>query len=203
MYPLTYLALGDSYTIGEGLPLVQSFPYQTVSLLRAAGHSAPAPEIIAKTGWTTGELLEEVDRHRFLPVYDFVTLLIGVNNQYRGLPVPIYLSQLEVLIGKALSLAGGKPGRVSLLSIPDWGVTPFARERDGVKIAQELDEYNRLGEQLARQYAIRFQEITAESRIACRREDGLAADGLHPSGAVYAGWAAPLYRWMEAGRTEK
>ena len=124
----TYLALGDSYTIGEGVPLHKTFPYQTVCLLRKGGYTFYAPEIVAKTGWTTGELEAAIGEHLLLPKYDFVSLLIGVNNQYRGRSIIEYKEQFEHLLKKAISFAGGKPEHVVVLSIPDYGVTPFGQK---------------------------------------------------------------------------
>ena len=129
----SYLALGDSYTIGEGVPLYDSYPYQAVQLLRKTGKNFYAPEIIARTGWTTDELAAAIARTRLLPHYDLVTLLIGVNNQYRGRDLEEYGVQFEQILHQAIGLAQPQ-GSVLVLSIPDWGVSPFARipgERQG------------------------------------------------------------------------
>src|SRR5690349_12637420 len=135
----TYLALGDSYTIGESVPIYESFPYQTVQLLRRAGHNFHAAEIVAKTGWTTDELFNNITHTKLQSPYDFVSLLIGVNNQYRGRPVDEYKTQFNELLQQAISFAGNKPSHVIVLSIPDWGATPFAAGRDTKKIADEID----------------------------------------------------------------
>src|SRR5215207_9812148 len=134
----TYLALGDSYTIGESELLQKSFPYQTVQLMRRQGYNFFAPEIIAKTGWTTDELEEGIKQHTFLSRYDFVSLLIGVNNQYRDRDVMLYKMELEELLKKAIGFAGNKAGHVILVSIPDYSVTPFAQTKDPQKIAKEI-----------------------------------------------------------------
>ena len=130
MHTYSLLALGDSYSIGEGVMLHQNFPYQTVQILRTMGYEFHAPEIIAKTGWTTDELEEGMKGYRFLSRYDFVTLLIGVNNQYRGADIIPYKEQLEELLKKAITMANGKKEHVIMLSIPDYSVTPFADSMD-------------------------------------------------------------------------
>src|SRR5580658_7397742 len=141
----SYLALGDSYTIGEGVPLYESFPCQTVQLLRTSGESFAAPEIVARTGWTTDELIGAIAGTQLLPHYDFVSLLIGVNNEYRGRDLAEYEIQFELLLQQAIGLAGASPDYVFVLSIPDWSVTPFARSylpdaagRDKARIGREI-----------------------------------------------------------------
>ena len=188
----SYLALGDSYTIGEAVLLQQNFPYQVVQLLRSKGYAAAAPEIIAKTGWTTDELQAAMKDYRFLSSYDFVTLLAGVNNQYRGRQVIEYKEQFEQLLERAIALAGGKPGHVIIVSIPDYGVTPFARELDSGKIARELDVFNSVAKALSIQYKTHFVEITEASREAKNNTELVAADGLHPSAKEYARWAEKI-----------
>lgn len=191
----SYLALGDSYTIGEQVPLQDSFPYQTVQLLRnqfGNQHQFLAPEIIAKTGWTTDELSAQISATTFLPQYDFVSLLIGVNNQYRGRSVENFKPELEALITKAIAYAGGNNQHVFVISIPDWGVTPFAEGRDRNQIAIEIDQYNNTCEQIALQYQCHFLEITTSQRADSHLEEFIAEDKLHPSGKEYAKWAELL-----------
>lgn len=185
----TYLALGDSYTIGEALPIHENFPYQAVQLLRKQGFHFHAPEIVAKTGWTTSELADHLLHTKLNDHYDFVTLLIGVNNQYRGLAVADYLPDLEFLLKKALHFAAGKPERVLVLSIPDWGAMPFAAGREPEGIAKGIDEYNRAKKQLCDNQGIRFIDITASQRADAADAAFVAADNLHPSGKEYAKWA--------------
>ncbi|HEX4957173.1 MAG TPA: GDSL-type esterase/lipase family protein, partial [Lacibacter sp.] len=122
----SYLALGDSYTIGESVPMSKNFPHQTVTLLKKAGVNMNEPAIVAKTGWTTDELQEQLSLTRLAVPFDFVTLLIGVNNQYRGRSADEYSKQFEELLQQAIDYADGKTNHVIVLSIPDWGVTPFA-----------------------------------------------------------------------------
>lgn len=190
----TYLALGDSYTIGEQVPLSDSFPYQTIQFLRkgAIGYDFVAPEIIAKTGWTTDELATAMDETSFLEKYDLVSLLIGVNNQYRGRDVDNYKQEFEGLLQKAIQLAGNEHNHVFVLSIPDWGITPFAAQRDIRKIAEEIDEYNTACRLIAESHHCHFIEITQSLRIDGNVEGFVAADGLHPSGKEYKKWAQKL-----------
>jgi lysophospholipase L1-like esterase len=188
----SFLALGDSYTIGEQIPLHESFPYQTLQLLRNAGQSFYAPEIIAKTGWTTDELNDQLLQHRFLPSYDLVTLLIGVNNQYRGRNWYEFKLEFNNLLQKAIEFAGGDPTKVFVLSIPDWGVTPFAKERDSRQIATEIDKYNEQCKFVTADLGAAFIDITPSQRMDGANPDFLAGDGLHPNGKEYAKWAALL-----------
>ena len=189
---LGYLALGDSYTIGESVPIYESFPYQLVQLLRAKGLPVQAPEIVARTGWTTDELQAGIEKNRLLPSYDFVTLLIGVNNQYRGRTTENYAPEFEALLGKAIGFAGGKKERVVVLSIPDWGHTPYAEGRDRSKISREIDAYNAVSRQIANSHGVHYVDITPGSREATTDRSLVASDGLHPSGKEYGRWAAPV-----------
>jgi lysophospholipase L1-like esterase len=189
MKHFTYLALGDSYTIGEGVALAGCFPYQAVQLLRSMGFPFCAPEIIAATGWTTDELAASVEKTKILPVYDIVSLLIGVNNQYRGRSVGAYSLEFEQLLHRAVQFAGGKSTGVFVLSIPDWGVTPFAAGRDAAKIAEEIDAFNAANEQICGLNKVQYINITRQQRTDAADEDFLAADKLHPSAKEYARWA--------------
>jgi len=197
MHTYTYLALGDSYTIGEAVLLQKSFPYQTVALLRKEGVSINAPEIIAKTGWTTDELDDAIRQFEFQPKYDFVTLLIGVNNQYRGRDIIEYKEQFEALLKKAIAFAGGKPDHVIVLSIPDYSVTPFAEAKNPEKISKEIDEYNTLNKAISIQYKVQYLEITESTRKAKTNPALVAPDGLHPSEKEYSKWAKKLAELMK------
>jgi lysophospholipase L1-like esterase len=190
--PLTFLALGDSYTIGESVPIYENFPYQTVQLLRKSGISVHAPEIVAKTGWTTDELMAGIDRTIFEKSYDIVTLLIGVNNQYRGKDPSTYEKEFEKLLNKAIAFAGGNKRRVFVLSIPDWGATPFAASRDRIKIGKEIDLFNSINKKLTDAAGISYISITEGSREATSNASLVAKDGLHPSGLEYERWAKKL-----------
>lgn len=188
----TYLALGDSYTIGEAIALPESFPYQTVQLLRQTGQHFSAPEIVARTGWTTEELQAAMANYLFAEKYDFVTLLIGVNNQYRSQNIVLYKQHLEALLKRCLELAGGKKEHVFVFSIPDYSVTPFAREKETGTISKEIEEYNKLCHALCIQYKIPYIEITEGTRKAKDNPELLAEDGLHPSVKEYKRWAKKL-----------
>ena len=188
---LTYLALGDSYTIGEQVLLSESFPYQTVQLLREKGIEICGPEIIAKTGWTTDELLAAISETKLSERYDFVTLLIGVNNQYRGRSTENYKIEFENLLNKSIAFAGNNPQLVFVLSIPDWGITPFAEETDRNKIASEIDNYNEACKMSTENSGCFFIDITTSLREDNNAEM-VTADRLHPSGKEYSKWAQKL-----------
>ena len=190
--PLTYLALGDSYTIGESIDPAGRWPAQLVNALRADGLAIEDPRIIAATGWTTDELSAAVDAAE--PPGDahaLVSLLIGVNNQYRGRDVDDYARDFSALLERAVGFAGGRADRVIVLAIPDWGVTPFAAQsgRDTAAIARELDAYNAMAAKICAGRGIAFIDIAPVSRARGREPAMLADDGLHPSAAMYGEWA--------------
>ena len=191
MSRLSYLALGDSYTIGEGVDAAGRWPMQLAKALREAGIAIANPRIIATTGWTTDELSAAMDAAEPLGEWDFVSLLIGVNNQYRGRDVDDYLGEFARLLQRAIALAGDRAGRVLVLSIPDWGVTPFALAsgRDVQEIADALDAYNAAACELCAAHGVAFVDITAISRDDGGATVMLADDGLHPSAAQYSRWA--------------
>jgi lysophospholipase L1-like esterase len=185
----TWLALGDSYTVGESVPVYESFCYQAIQQLRKDGLNFLAPEILARTGWATDELISAIERTQLLPSYDFVTLLIGVNNQYRGRTVDSYKTDFEKLLKQSIQFANGKSTRVIVLSIPDWGATPFSGGRDPDKIASEIDEFNNANRAIADDHSVFYIDITPFTREATHNSDLLASDGLHPSGTDYTRWA--------------
>ena len=194
---MTYLALGDSYTIGEGVPEAGRWPIQLAATLRNEGIALADPRIIAATGWATDELAAKIDAAAPLGQFDFVSLLIGVNNQYRGGDVAGYRDQFSALLERAIACTDGRAERVLVLSIPDWGVTPFAaaqygrqRGRDAGQIASELDAYNAAAQAVCAQHGVAFVDITAVSRKRGAEAEMLAGDGLHPSAAMYAQWTA-------------
>ena len=188
----TLLCLGDSYTIGESVLPVENFPNQTVSLLNKDGYAFEDPEIVAKTGWTTDELQAAIDKHSFKNSYDLVTLLIGVNDQYRARTVEDYKPGFESLLKQAIQFANGKAGHVIVLSIPDWSVTPFAGDRDTKQIAIEIDNYNAANRAIAERYKVGYIDITPASREATSDRNLIASDGLHPSAKEYAKWSEKL-----------
>lgn len=192
MHIYSYLALGDSYTIGEAVPLNNSFPYQVVDALRKKEFNFSAPEIIAQTGWTTDELQVAIGNTTLLSKYDFVSLLIGVNNQYRGREALEYKEQFEELLKKAIELANGKKDRVLVISIPDYSVTPFAKEMVTEKISKEVEVFNGINKALSIQYKVQYADITETSREAKNNAALIAPDGLHPSEKEYAKWAEKI-----------
>jgi lysophospholipase L1-like esterase len=197
-----YLALGDSYTIGEMVPATDNFPNQVVSSMLNNAIAFKQARIIAKTGWTTDELESGIvaanDITPLLNTYDFVSLLIGVNNQYRGRSVDNYEPEFEELLKKAMRYAGNRADRVVVLSIPDWGVTPFAAGRDRAQIAMEIDAYNAANKQIALQYNVHYIDITPWTREAATDNSLLASDGLHPSGKEYKRWAERIVTFFKS-----
>jgi len=190
---LRILALGDSYTIGEGVAPQDRWPEQLAAALRKSGRPVAAPEIIARTGWTPDELAAAMDRYAFHPPYDLVTLLIGVNNQYRGRDLDDYRSQFRALLLRAIALAGDRPQRVIVVSIPDWGVTRFGHGsgRDMAQIARQIDAFNAANAAIAAAQGVPYADVTPASRAGGDHADMLVGDGLHPSAAMYR-------RWLEA-----
>jgi lysophospholipase L1-like esterase len=191
---MTYLALGDSYTIGESVPAEQNFPNQLVQMFRKKGIDAAPPQIIAKTGWTTGELLQAMAGAQFLPEYDLVTLLIGVNNQYRGLPPEDYAAEFEKLLKMGIKLAGGKASHVIVVSIPDWGATPFAKGRNRGEITEQINDFNLRNSRISSKHNVKYVDITEGSREAFINNELVAGDKLHPSGLEYKRWAEAVLK---------
>ncbi len=196
---LTMICLGDSYTIGEAVAEDERFPVQTAALLHKSGIEVSKPKIIAKTGWTTDELMAAIDADADKGIYDVVTLLIGVNNQYRGRSIAEYKIQFTELLKTAIRFSGNRPHRVFVLSIPDWGVTPFALndKRGTSAISRQIDEYNACNKTVSFLSGVHYIDITPCSRKAINQPDLLATDGLHPSGKMYTEWAELLSEEIE------
>jgi len=186
---MRYLALGDSYTIGESVAEHERWPVQLVRMLSEHGRAVDETCIIACTGWTTAELEQGIDEANPQGVYQLVSLLVGVNNQYRGLSREEYRQEFAQLLERSLEFAGGSPGRVLVLSIPDWSVTPFAADRDRDAIALEIDLFNDLNQQESVVRGVHYLDVTTISRLAQTDASLLADDGLHPSGDMYRLWA--------------
>ena len=184
---LRYLALGDSYTIGESVEEAQRFPNQLASMLADEGLTVDVT-IIARTGWTTDELWQGIQTQTVTPPYDMVSLLIGVNNQYRGRSVEEYRESFVFLLKRSIEYAGGDARRVIVFSIPDWGVTPFAAGRDAAQIASEIDAFNQVNLEETQKEGAYYVDITPVSRKAINDPSLIAGDGLHPSGKMYAEW---------------
>jgi lysophospholipase L1-like esterase len=189
---ISYLALGDSYTIGEGVAEADRWPAQLARALRAEGIALDDPRVIATTGWTTDELAAALDAAEPIREYGFVSLAVGVNNQYRGRSVENYRGEFMALLERGIGYAGGRVDRVLVLSIPDWGVTRFgmASGRDAVEIAQELDAYNAAAAEVCARRGVAFVDIAPISRARGVEDAMLADDGLHPSAAMYTEWTA-------------
>lgn len=207
--PMNYLALGDSYTIGEGVPAAGRWPVQLATALRAQGIAISDPQIIAQTGWSTDELSAAMDsahangelKHN----YEFVSLLIGVNNQYRGRDVGNYRMEFSALLERAIALAGGHARHVIVLSIPDWGTTPFgqASGRDRALISRELDAYNATAKTICRSHGVAFVDITPVSRELGAQPGMFVDDGLHPSATMYAAWVRLAWPFVKTALSSR
>jgi lysophospholipase L1-like esterase len=183
-----YLALGDSYTIGQSVSINVRFPIQLTKALRAEGFTMADPQIIAQTGWTTGELSRAIDQANPQGPFDLVTLLIGVNNQYRGYDIQEYQVEFKELLQRSIGFADDDATHVIVVSIPDWGVTPYAGGRDEQKIAEEIDAFNAINRAETQQAGARYVNVTDISRLAVEDRSLIARDGLHPAGKMYTMW---------------
>ncbi len=191
---ISYLALGDSYTIGTGLAKGDlNYPTQIINRLQSeVSVDSTALDIIAVNGWTTTNLLDGIRDEEPDSSYDLVSLLIGVNNQFQGKPISLYIQEFDSLLNQAIAFAGGDPSRVFVLSIPDYGVTPFGAS-NAVTIAEEIDLYNHLNDSISNAYNVANFKITEISRLASTQPSLLAPDSLHPSGAMYSLWVDSFY----------
>jgi lysophospholipase L1-like esterase len=192
LHTIRYLALGDSYTIGEGVPEAERWPNQLAKSLQADDISAEVT-IIARTGWTTDELWQGVQASKLEPPYDLVSLLIGVNNQYRGYDIHDYREQFIFLLNKSIEYASGDPNRTLVLSIPDWGVTPFASGRDSGQIAKEIRAFNLVNREESEKAGVHYVDVLPASYEAGNDSLLVVSDGLHPSGKMYSEWARLAY----------
>lgn len=186
-----FLALGDSYTIGESVAEPERWPNQLTEKLKI-----PAPTIIATTGWRTDNLKDAIEAASLKPEYDLVSLLIGVNNQYQGKPIEVYEREFEELLQTAIKLAKGKKKNVFVVSIPDYGFTPFGKAKQE-KISAELDRYNAINKRIAAKYGVKYFNITEISRKGLEDAELVAGDGLHPSGKMYGQWVELIYSGLE------
>lgn len=195
----SYLALGDSYTIGQSVDSSARFPVQTVQQLKELSLNFDSPEIIARTGWTTSNLLSElVATPPSKTTYDVVSLLIGVNNQYQGGSQEDYRREFVTLLSKAITYSGNRPKRVFVLSIPDYSVTPFASSSNKERIAKEIDSFNAINLYEAQLAGVKYLEITSSTREAATDASLIATDQLHPSGREYYKWAKRLAPMIKA-----
>lgn len=195
----SYLALGDSYTIGTGLPASSGrFPVQLRDRLNAAQEfEGGTVQIIAQNGWTTGQLINVLDQSDKNSDFDLVSLLIGVNNQFQNRPEDEYANDFQILTEKALALAGNEPDRVFILSIPDYGVTPFASNLNAETVAAEIDAFNAINSVIAAEYGISYFDITEISRAVAGDPGMLAPDNLHPSAEQYGLWVDSFYQQVK------
>ncbi|WP_246010498.1 SGNH/GDSL hydrolase family protein [Hymenobacter perfusus] len=184
---VSFLALGDSYTIGQSVPAEDRWGVQLADLAQAEG--IQSPDIIARTGWTTGELQQGIAAANNSKTYELVSLMIGVNNQFRGLPPDTYRVEFRQLLQTAIRFAGGRPRRVFVLSIPDWGQSPYARNRDQARISQEIDQYNAVAREECTKATVEFVDITDLTRATNYDAAQFAPDGLHYSGLHMRQWA--------------
>lgn len=187
-----YLALGDSYTVGRNVEQAQSFPYQLTAKLNQKHILTAAPTLIAQNGWRTDELLKGIEAQAENNIYDVVTLLIGVNNQYQNKDIEVYRTEFASILNKAIALAKGNPKRVFVLSIPDWGVTPFANGRNQAKIAADIDAYNEINKQATKTAGAKYIDVTELSRIGGDALEYVTTDKLHPSAKMYSWWVDRL-----------
>lgn len=183
----SYLALGDSYTIGERVPEGERYPNQLADSLKLRGIDLAPVDIVARTGWTTDELDEGINARTDLQdTYDLVSLLIGVNNQFRGWPIDEYEEEFRGLLDRAIAFAGGEKDRVFIISIPDYAFTPYGGGR--TEISEGIDAFNAVNQAISEEYEISYFNITPISREGLDKPELVASDGLHPSGAQYARW---------------
>lgn len=186
---VSFLSLGDSYTIGESVPEADRWSVQLAALLRNNGVAVASPDIIARTGWTTAELSDGIKEARKKKDYELVSLLIGVNNQYRGQSIERYRTEFRSLLQTSIEYASGHKQRVFVLSTPDWGVSPFGAGSDRVKVAREIDAFNAVAKEECDKAGILFIDITPISRTGLGDPSMFASDGLHFSGKMYGLWA--------------
>jgi lysophospholipase L1-like esterase len=192
-----YLALGDSYTIGQSVGETERFPAQTVALLRQQNIKIKDPEYIAVTGWTTANLMSAINTQNPKAPYDVVTLLIGVNDQYQGVDTTTYRTRFTLLLNKAIELAGAKKTNVFVLSIPDYSVTPFVPTANKERVRKEIDIFNSINKQITLQNNVAYIDITPSTREGATNPLLIANDGLHPSGTEYKKWAEMLAPLMK------
>lgn len=192
------LALGDSYTKGEGVAQAVSFPYLLKDRLEATGElEVSTLQVIAQTGWTTTNLSNAIKNANIADTFDLVTLLIGVNNQYQRKPMALYLSEFPQLLQTAIAFAGGDKTKVVVISIPDYGATPIG-EGDAERIGKEIDEYNAANKHFADSLQVAYFDITPISRLAKDDLSLVAYDELHPSGKMFALWVGLMFDKIRA-----
>lgn len=185
----SFLSLGDSYTIGESVSANDRWSVQLAGMLRKDGLDVADPDIIARTGWTTAELQDAIKSSNNQKTYNLVSLMIGVNNQYRGQSTDRYRTEFKDLLQTSINFAGGKASHVFVLSIPDWGRSPYAASRDKAQIAREIDQFNTIAQDECKQAGVAYVDITPLTRSAVGDPSQFASDGLHYSGKQMQQWA--------------
>lgn len=193
--PIHFLALGDSYTIGQSVATTENWPNQLSFALTYKGFNVQETKIIAQTGWRTDNLRSAINQQQPLNGYNLVSLLIGVNNQYQGGNIQTYLKEFEELLTTAIQLAGNSPEHVFVLSIPDYAYTPFGKENP--LISSQINQFNLINRQIAENYKVKYIDITPISRNGLTQPDLVASDGLHPSGKMYSLWVQEIMKSVE------
>ena len=194
---IRFLALGDSYTIGESVAEKDRWPNRLAQELSQRSNHTVLPAIIATTGWRTDNLINAIRIAKLKEDYDLVSLLIGVNNQYQGKAIEPYAAEFEELLKTAIRLAKGKRENVFVVSIPDYGFTPFGL-KNKERISGEINQFNQVNKKLADQYQVRYVNITSISRQGLIDPDLVASDGLHPSAKMYALWVKEISKIIGA-----
>ncbi len=194
------MALGDSYTIGQSVPVSERWPAQLIDSLREKGFACFDPQIIATTGWRTDNLKAAIQNTNLTNSYNLVSLLIGVNNYYQGRSVTDYEPEFEELLNIAVTLAGGKKDHVFVVSIPDYGYTPFGVNNQPV-ISAGINAFNSANKSVTERMGITYVEITDISRLGLEKPDLIASDGLHPSGKMYTQWVMRILNKLNVQKT--
>lgn len=188
---ISWLALGDSYTIGQGVNTKERFPAQTLDLLKLRSIKTAQLTYIATTGWTSAELDKSISQQN-LTNYDFVTVLIGVNDQFQGIDTSTYSKNFKSILNRAIQATRGESQHVLVLSIPDYSLTPEGKKLDTTKIKREIDLFNSLNKKVAKDFKCQYLDITVLGREAKSNPSWVAKDGLHPSAMAYKKWSEQI-----------
>ena len=193
----SFLALGDSYTIGEGVEESKRWPNQFIEIAYEKGLYFEKPKIIAQTGWKTYDLLNAINETNFTKKYDYVSLLIGVNNQFNSRSIYEFEEDLDKIMDK-IDIVRKNNGSTIIISIPDWGYTPFAESYNRDTISYEINLFNKSLKNFADKNDIKYVDVTEISRKTLNEDDLLASDNLHPNGLMYFEWAKKIYeKWID------